>query len=93
MINYYSALGLENFSAPPQIKAAYRQLCLLLHPDRQSPGCGEAALRTAADSFQRVAAAYAVLRDDEHKLKYDRRLKRALQPPPVQKYGTCRMIW
>jgi DnaJ-class molecular chaperone len=89
MINYYNVLGLDNFSEQSQIKAAYRQLCLQLHPDRQSAGCGEAALRTAADSFQHVAAAYAVLRDEDHRSKYDRRLKRALAPAPAQKYGTC----
>ena len=59
MINHYDALGLDSFAPAAEIKIAFRRLCLLHHPDRQ-----HYSDEAAAESFQKTAAAYAVLRDD-----------------------------
>jgi molecular chaperone DnaJ len=65
MNDYYDILGVSRDATPEQIKKAYRQLAMKLHPDVASePG--------AADRFKKVAEAYEVLQDPKKRDLYDR---------------------
>ena len=63
--DYYQILGVSRDASPEQIKKAYRQLAMKLHPDvATEPGAG--------DRFKKVAEAYEVLQDAKKRDLYDR---------------------
>src|SRR5215211_8501666 len=63
--DYYEILGVPRDATPEQIKKAYRQLAMKLHPD-------VATEPDAADRFKKVAEAYEVLQDSKKRDLYDR---------------------
>jgi molecular chaperone DnaJ len=63
--DYYEILGITRDATPEQIKKAYRQLAMKLHPDVASEP-------DAADRFKKVAEAYEVLQDPKKRDLYDR---------------------
>jgi curved DNA-binding protein CbpA len=63
--DYYSMLGLTQNAAHEDIKAAYKKLALIWHPDRNKEAGAE-------EIFKMIAEAYEVLSDPEKKLNYDR---------------------
>ena len=63
--DYYEILGVARDATPEQIKKAYRQLAMKLHPD-------VATEAGASDKFKKVAEAYEVLQDPKKRDLYDR---------------------
>ncbi|MCW2809821.1 MAG: dnaJ, partial [Friedmanniella sp.] len=63
--DYYEILGVARDATPEQIKKAYRQLAMKLHPD-------VAQEADAGDRFKKVAEAYEVLQDPKKRDLYDR---------------------
>jgi DnaJ-class molecular chaperone len=61
----YQTLGVEKNAPASQIKAAYRQLALLYHPDRNRDN------PEAMEKMQAVNEAYAVLSNPEKRREYD----------------------
>ncbi|KAF0699840.1 Aste57867_9616 [Aphanomyces stellatus] len=61
----YEVLGISRGATGPEIKKAFRQLSLKLHPDK-NPGDEDAAKK-----FTEVAGAYEVLSNEEKRKKYD----------------------
>ncbi|KAK9906567.1 hypothetical protein WJX75_004318 [Coccomyxa subellipsoidea] len=62
--NCYSILGLEQNATLQEVKKAYRNASLTLHPDKNPS-------KTAADEFGRVATAYEVLNNSTLRADYD----------------------
>ena len=63
--DYYEILGVPREASPEQIKKAYRQLAMKLHPD-------VATEADAGERFKKVAEAYEVLGDPKKRDLYDR---------------------
>ncbi|KAJ2973357.1 hypothetical protein NUW58_g8956 [Xylaria curta] len=66
-IDPYEVLGLERTATADQVKSAYRKLALKNHPDKVP----EDQKRTAHETFQAIALAYAVLSDPVRRKRYD----------------------
>ena len=62
----YRLLRVPRTASPTEVKKAYREIALRLHPDRHD-GC---ATKTAA--FKEVSEAYRVLSDGGERREYDR---------------------
>ena len=69
--NYYLILGVTADASAEDIKAAFRQRAMELHPDRSG---------LASGPFQDAQEAYSVLGDSERRRRYDRQ-HRALSAP------------
>ncbi|XP_063156218.1 dnaJ homolog subfamily B member 6-like [Candoia aspera] len=67
MVNYYEVLGVPRTAPVDDIKKAYRQLALKVHPDK-NPGNREAAEK----KFVEISKAYEVLSDTKKRDAYDR---------------------
>lgn len=63
--DYYEILGVPRDASPEQIKKAYRQKAMKLHPD-------VATEADASEKFKKVAEAYEVLGDPKKRDLYDR---------------------
>lgn len=62
-LGYYATLGVATDASADQIRQAYRNLAMQLHPDR-NPG------RDTTAAFQMLQAAYAALKDDTGRADY-----------------------
>jgi molecular chaperone DnaJ len=72
--DYYEVLGIPRSASPEEIKAAFRKLAALHHPDKN------AGDPDAAERFKEINNAYQVLKDVERRGVYDRFGHRAEQP-------------
>ncbi|CAM9862300.1 unnamed protein product [Ectocarpus sp. 6 AP-2014] len=63
--NFYQLLGVRRGSSAIEIKRAYRQLSLELHPDKNPS-------QDAADMFSKIQAAQEILMDSEKREIYDK---------------------
>jgi hypothetical protein len=77
-MNYYDALGVPREAAPEQIRAAYRALVQLFHPDRLRHLRPEVRA-FAEERLKALNQAYDVLSDPVKRAAYDRT---AAAPPP-----------
>jgi DnaJ-class molecular chaperone len=82
--DYYALLGVEPGVERAQLRRAWRQLALRLHPDRAGPGS------TAV--FQQISVAYGVLSDPIARAAYDR--QRGTPPRnPLRRRAPAEMLW
>ncbi len=63
--DYYEILNVSRNATDNELKAAYRQLALKYHPDRNPDD------KSAEENFKEAAEAYAVLRDAQKRSLYD----------------------
>lgn len=71
--SFYEVLGIQAGASGKEIKAAYRKLVRVLHPDVAvvaSNGVKDAA--SSADEFIKVHEAYTTLSDPKKRAEYDR---------------------
>jgi hypothetical protein len=72
-ISFYSDLGVSETASHEEIRAVYRALAKIYHPDVNKD-------RAASEKFRRITAAYEVLSDPSGRAAYDKK-----NQPPVQK--------
>jgi curved DNA-binding protein len=65
-MNFYQELGVKETAGPEEIKAAYRKLAALHHPDKNPDNPKE-----AEEKFKKISAAYDTLKDPVKKQNYD----------------------
>lgn len=65
MADYYEMLGVARNASADELKRAYRQRAMELHPDT-NPDAG------AAEEFKALSRAYQVLSDSDQRARYDR---------------------
>ncbi|XP_014520086.1 chaperone protein dnaJ 11, chloroplastic [Vigna radiata var. radiata] len=74
--SHYDILGIPAGASAQEIKAAYRRLARICHPD-------VAAIdrkTSSADEFMKIHAAYSTLSDPDKRANYDRSLFRRQRP-------------
>ncbi len=75
-LEYYTLLNIDRLATQTDIRAAYRRLCRIYHPDRhQDPQRQE----TAGNFFRKIQDAYNVLIDSRTRAIYDRSGKKGLE--------------
>ncbi|KAG9442609.1 hypothetical protein H6P81_018463 [Aristolochia fimbriata] len=83
----YDVLGITAGATRQEIKAAYRRLARVCHPDVRKDAASEA-------EFMRIHAAYATLSDPEKRADYDRICRpRAPMRTPSSFSGYSRRTW
>ncbi|XP_032726137.1 dnaJ homolog subfamily B member 6-like [Lontra canadensis] len=82
MMNYYRVLGVPQNASPADIKKAYHQLALQVHPDK-NPENREAA----EEKFKRVVEAYDILSDAKKRNNYDKSKENHIK---MENTGDCR---
>lgn len=72
-IDLYAVLSLSRTASASDIKSAYRRLALLHHPDKvqQSTSDETRTPEEAHAKFQQIGFAYAVLKDETRRKRYD----------------------
>lgn len=73
-MNYYEYLGIESNASPAEIRKAYHQKALTLHPDKGGK----------PEEFDPIQRAYEVLFDAEHRKEYDWSLN---EKPSLTRYS------
>jgi DnaJ-class molecular chaperone len=71
----YDLLEVSPNASPEVIKAAYRQLALKYHPDKQPDA---RARQRAEERMKQINAAYEILSDPARRAEYDRHLREGL---------------
>ena len=66
MRDYYEVLGVERTIDAPGLKAAFRKLAMVHHPDRNGGSAD------ATSKFKEINEAYTILADDQKRAAYDR---------------------
>jgi curved DNA-binding protein CbpA len=84
LINYYEILGLGTDAGILEIKAAFRQLAKLYHPDVNPEG---------RERFIKILKAYEVLSDPALKSTYDYKLNYSLKQPIESKRSSGTKTW
>jgi tetratricopeptide (TPR) repeat protein len=73
--DHFQALGVKPEATAAQVKMAYFQLAKTYHPDAGSPEEAAEARKLRSDIFARLGEAWAVLGDDERRVRYLEEMK------------------
>lgn len=84
---HYVVLGIAPTSTPEEIKRAYRQKALQLHPDKQKQVAPGKSSHDAAAMFVRLNEAYRVLEDPQERAWYDRHREIIMRRSSVHSSG------
>lgn len=84
MSNHYEILGLKPGASSSEIKAAFRRLAKLFHPDKNPGG---------REHFTKILRAYEILSDPSLKSSYDYRLYNGLQTENIAKKNPGTKTW
>ena len=84
MSNYYDILGLSTSAGSLEIKAAFRRLAKLYHPDKNPGG---------KEHFEKILKAYEVLSDPARKSSYDYRLNYQQSVARQSSQATDTKVW
>ncbi len=79
-MNHYELLGLAPSATPDEVRAAYRALAQIFHPNRLSQLKPEARA-FAQERLKAIHQAYAVLSDPAKRAAYDAELAGPYRPP------------
>jgi hypothetical protein len=71
---FYELLGISSRGSPDDVRAAYRRMALMYHPDVSPPGAAAENTRR----FIQVQEAYETLSDPSRRASYDRALARGV---------------
>lgn len=71
VINIYQAFNVPSTATFEEIKKAYRQQALLLHPDKLKTNASDAERNEATESFQTLSRYYSILSDAKKRARYD----------------------
>jgi curved DNA-binding protein CbpA len=82
MLNYYEVLGVSPYATPTEIKAAYKKMAVLYHPDKNLNN------KIAEDKFKLVNEAYQTLGNEHKKSIYDQKLLYQEEVKPYQAHAT-----
>ena len=63
-LDYYKDLGIGKHATSTDIRAAYKRLALIWHPDRNTA-------KHAGEKFKKIKHAYEVLMDENQRREYD----------------------
>src|SRR5436309_8413181 len=96
MSTHYETLGIAKDASAKQIKASYRSLVKLYHPDRFAEGCKAHA--ETEKRIREINSAYAVLSKSLSRASYDLELNQALphsgaEPEHCDKCGKPTTYW
>jgi molecular chaperone DnaJ len=75
--SYYAILGISSMATADEIKAAYRRLAKVYHPDCYQGG---------SHAFRQIQEAYHVLGDTERRRQYERQIHKAPVPEGSKSY-------
>ncbi|WMV16628.1 hypothetical protein MTR67_010013 [Solanum verrucosum] len=87
--SFYEILGIPIGSTIQEIKAAYRRLARVCHPDVAAIDQKD----TSADDFMKIHSAYSTLSDPDKRADYDRRLFRRRRSVNLYSGGYSTRNW
>jgi formylglycine-generating enzyme required for sulfatase activity len=90
-MKYYEILDLAPDATTEQIKAAYRILVQLHHPDRLQQA-NEGVRRYAEDKLKRINEAYTVLSDPARRAQYDAALRTQKRRAPADDHDNTETV-
>ncbi|GAX78431.1 hypothetical protein CEUSTIGMA_g5872.t1 [Chlamydomonas eustigma] len=91
-LGYYRVLGLNPETATQEdVKAAFRQLALIMHPDKGSVITDDEGRAKATHTFRKLQSAYEVLRNPDRRAAYDRGLLDTLAGEDSDAAQMCNM--
>jgi curved DNA-binding protein CbpA len=76
MLTHYQTLELHEQATPDQIRAAYKRLAFIYHPDRNNGS------HFHEERFKQIANAYSILQNPDERALYDYKLSVSRMPPP-----------
>lgn len=79
MQNHYDILGIPFSASQEEIKAKYKQLAILFHPDKHGGS------RYYEEQFKKISAAYHVLSNPARRRRYDLKIAYASRPAAARK--------